>query len=223
MNVRKITIFTSLIAIVFLLLGLGVSGCKKGGKGGTAATINGEDITMDQLDKEFKKVAKQYQGMPQGSLAKEQENRMKKQMMFNLMEEILTKQEAEKNNIEVSEKQINARLKQYQAGRSKKEFQEQLKKSGMTEKDLKEKIESQLLSEKLLEKVVKAKKITEKEMKAYYKKNKKQFVGADKKELPYKEVKPRIKQMLESQKKQEARSDWLDEVKANSDVRLYFW
>ena len=219
---KKRTILGVAILVFMLIVGITLSGCKKGGKGGTAATVNGEEITMDKLDKEYKKVAQQPQA-GQGSLATEQENRMKKQMLFNLMEETLIKQEAEKNNISVKSKDVNDRLKQYQAGRSKKEFREQLKRAGMTEKDLKEQIESQLLSEKLQDKVVKAKKITDKEMKSYYNKNKKQFVGADKKTLSFKEVKQRIKQMLESQKKQEAKSDWLDEVKESSDVRIFFW
>ena len=188
-----------------------------------AAIINGEKITQEQLDKEYKKISKRFQGLPQGAMADEQKRRMQKQLLFTLMEKILLEQQAKKNKINIGDKEIKARFKQFQTGRSKKEFEDQLKKAGITETDLRAQIKDNLIREKLRQKVVKTKKPSDKEMEEYYRKNKNQFQGAEGKVMPFKEVKFRIQQLLTSQNEQEAWSKWFDDIKAESEVKLYFW
>ena len=199
------------------------SSCKTASTKELAAIVNGQKVTLSELDKEYKKISKRFQGMPQGALAEEQKRRMQKQLLVNLMEKILLEQQAKKNKIKIGEKEISTRFKQFQTGRSQKEFKEQLKKAGLSERDLKQQIKDNLIREKLRQKVAKAKKPTDKAMREYYRKNKNQFQGAEGKVMPFKEAKFRIQQLLTSQNEQETWSEWLDEVKADSEVKLYFW
>lgn len=216
----------ALLITISLIAGLSfiTSGCKKISKAdGVAATVNGEKITIKDLDEEHKRISSRTASTPKGPMQEEQENRIKKQLLFKEMETVLILQETKKNNIKVSDKDVQNRYKQFQGGLNDKDFKKRLKESGYTEKSLKDQIKTQLLTEELIKKKAKAKKVTDKDIKEYYDKNKEQFKDPDKKTKSFKEVKSQIKQMLESQAQQEARTNYLDEIKREADVRLYFW
>lgn len=219
---KKLAKVLSLVILLLLIIGLSSAGCKRAGKN-LVAIVNGEEITMEKLDEEFTKIFLRYQNIPQQDLGKEQKKQMQKKILVNLMEKVLLDQQAAKAKIKVTVEEINKKYQQFQGERSKEEFKKQLKRAGMTEKDFKNQIKDSFIREKLKEKLVKIKKLSEKELKDYYNKNKAQFTGAEGEIRPYQELKSRIEQLLKSQRRQEAWTDWLDQVKAESEVRIYFW
>ncbi|MFQ5574257.1 MAG: SurA N-terminal domain-containing protein, partial [Terriglobia bacterium] len=147
----RIKIALALFVLLMLPLGL-LTSCQTTAKSGLAATVNGEEITDKDLDKEYKKISKRFEGTPQGAMADEQKKRMQKQLLLSLMENILMEQQAEKAGVKISKKEIDKRFKQFQTGRSKKEFTEQLKQAGLTQTTLKDQIGDNLLREQLRKK-----------------------------------------------------------------------
>ena len=98
-------------------------------------------------------------------------------------------QEADKLDVNVSDKDIDARLQQIKeqyygnpAGQKKatpeqmeKRYQQALKQQGFTDKEVRSGIKLQLLREKVFEKVTSDVKVSDSDVKAYYDKNKKQY------------------------------------------------
>ena len=98
-------------------------------------------------------------------------------------------QEADKLGVEVSEKDVDARLeqikKQYYGNppgqptatkeQMEKRYQAALKQQGFTDEEVRSGIKLQLIREKVFKKVTKDVKVSDDEVKAYYEKNKKQY------------------------------------------------
>jgi parvulin-like peptidyl-prolyl isomerase len=130
--------------------------------GAIAMTVNGNPITLYEI-KAFSKNAH----IP------------KEDAVNALIQEKIEQEEMQKQGIYVTPDEINQRLS-FIAKQNKmtpKQFQAALKKEGKTIESLKKDIEKQLKKEKLYQRILgnKLKKPTEEEMKAYYKKHKKEF------------------------------------------------
>jgi foldase protein PrsA len=95
-------------------------------------------------------------------------------------------QEAESLDVEVTDKQVEDRLKQIQKqyfGGDKKKYEKQLKDQGLTDAQVREDIRAQIVSEKIFENVTRSVRVTDKEIAEYYDKNKAQYGQPESREV----------------------------------------
>lgn len=209
--------FVKVGALAFLaaMITLGPAGCGGRPASDVAALVNGEKITKQDLNREVKMVPLSMPLLRQAGFAASEQRKL---VLLSLIETTLVRQEAEKLGIKVSEKQIQDRYKMFRAGKSREAFVEEITRLGMNEAIVLKQVEAKVLEEKLLDKVLKPRKVTEQEAKDYYDDHKSRY-----KDLTYDEAKSLIVPALSVGKTNQARQAWLDQVKRESDIRLYSW
>ncbi|MEG6520652.1 SurA N-terminal domain-containing protein [Desulfotomaculum sp. 1211_IL3151] len=161
------------VLVSLLLL---VTGCANN-KADVVATVNGKDITRQELDKQSNLVFERYkqQGFDLGA---EQNKEMKAQLEQNILEDLITKelvlQETEKQKLMPSKEDVDKKIAEIKEGFSnEEEYNKALEDNKITEADLKEQIVLEESSQKLYEKVTAdVKKPTEEEISAFYNENK---------------------------------------------------
>jgi parvulin-like peptidyl-prolyl isomerase len=103
---------------------------------------------------------------------------LKNQAVAFLVQRAQFEQQAEELDVEISDKQVDARLEQIKKqyfGGDQKRYDAQLKEQGLTEDQVRRDIRAQLLQEELSKKVTGGVKVTDAEIKSYYEKNKEQY------------------------------------------------
>jgi foldase protein PrsA len=111
---------------------------------------------------------------------------LKREVMQFLIQAEWVQQEAEEQDINISDKEIKQALEDQkkQAFGNEKQYKEFLASSGMTEEDVLFRVELSQLQQKLTEKVTKdAKKVTDEDVSNYYEKNKKRFAQPERRDL----------------------------------------
>ena len=134
---------------------------------------------------------------------------LKNQAVQFLVQREQFEQEADALDVEITEKQVDARLEQIQKqyfGGDKKKFEKQLKDQGLTEAQVRKDIRSQIVSEKIFEEVTGEVKVTDKQVEEYYNKNKAQYSQPESREVRHILVKTRAKA-----------DDIYDQLKAGAD------
>jgi foldase protein PrsA len=159
-----------LVSIVVGILALGVVGCGLFVK--VAATVDGEKITVGELDKAINRIALAH---PESPIPKEKKEARLRVLNF-LIDDIIYQKEAQKLGIKVSDKQVDAELnKTKKKFPSEADFARSLKDAGVTMTDFRDSIRIRLLREVVNEKIVGKVKVSEKQVREYYENNKKQF------------------------------------------------
>ena len=156
------------LAVVFLcllLLAVAISGCGKK----VAATVNGTEIYLEDVDKEVDQILSQHQG-------EEQTDAMKKQFRQTVLdyqiENELVLQEAKKKKIKATESEIQAQLDQMKKMFSNPtDFDNMLMQQGMNEDEFKERITQDLIVKKTTDPLYKDVKVTDDEAQSYYNNN----------------------------------------------------
>jgi len=119
---------------------------------------------------------------------------LKNEVVQFLVQRVELEQEAKDLDIEVTEKQVDARLeqikKQYFGGDDKK-YQKQLSDQGLSDKQVRGDIRSQIISEELTKKVTAEVKVTDKQVEDYYKQNLAQYSQPETREVRHILVKTR--------------------------------
>jgi foldase protein PrsA len=111
---------------------------------------------------------------------------LKRQVMQFLIQASWVEQEADKQNINVTDKSVQASFEKQkkQAFPTDKAYQQFLKTSGMSEADILFRVKLSQLQEKLTKKVTDdAKKVTDADVESYYDKNKKRFAQPEQRDL----------------------------------------
>jgi foldase protein PrsA len=111
---------------------------------------------------------------------------LKRQVMQFLIQAQWVEQEADKQNIKVSDKDVQKTLaaQKKQAFPTEKAYQQFLKTSGMSEADILFRVRLSQLQEKLTKKITKdAEKVSDADVEAYYNKNKKRFAQPERRDL----------------------------------------
>lgn len=199
--------FGALLVIVALAMAaLVVTGCQESD---VAAKVNGEVITNAELDKQLEQLKKQY---PQMFTGADGEGRMldfKQRLLDNLINQKLVEQAAKEKDIKITDADVDKQIEQLKSGfKDDAQFEQALKTAGMTVDQLKTQIRDQLLTQKLIESLAADIKVTEAEVKAYYEKNKTQFLQKEAKKASHILFKPNDKKTAEKV---------LAEVKAGGD------
>jgi len=142
----------------------------------TAAKVNGEKISTEQLNQQLEQLKKQYPNMFEGADGEGRLLDFKQRLLDNLINQKLIEQAAKDKGIKISDADIKKQIDQLKAGfKDEAQFKAALKSAGMTEAALTEQIRQQLMTQKLIESLAASEKVTAADVKAYYDANKAQF------------------------------------------------
>ena len=136
------------------------------------AVVNNEVITYLELQQEIKPYEEKIKTM---GYAEDEERQMlfklREDMIYRLIDEKLADQEIKKNNITISDAEVDASIERLKAGRmwSDEELRMALENEGITMQDLRQNMKSQALRNRLVGQEVRSKiVITQEEVRAYY-------------------------------------------------------
>ncbi|MFC1518034.1 peptidylprolyl isomerase, partial [Candidatus Margulisiibacteriota bacterium] len=145
-----------------------------------AAKVNGEIITLPAFDKAFQ-AAKQQLAQQEAIDFSSDEGRLllaatKRSILEEMIDFVLLNQGAKQLGVEVSEKEIEQRVKKVQHGfPSKAVFSEALSEDGISLTDLEQGIKQEILIEKIIDKLAERVKITDGDIENFFKRNKELF------------------------------------------------
>lgn len=163
----------ALVAALSAALVFGTFGCTDKN---VAAKVNGEVITVDELNKQVEQLKAQYPDMFEGSDGEGRLIDFKQRILDNLIDQMLLTQDAEARDIKIGDEQIKTQVDQLRAGfESEEQFASALKSAGMTEESLNTQVREQLLTQKIMESLETAEAASEAEIKKYYEANEAQF------------------------------------------------
>lgn len=147
--------------------------------------------------------------------------KMKEQTVNVIIQQELLKQDANKQGIEVTDKEVNSEYKKAKA-QNKEQFKSSLEKLNFTEESYKEQLAFELTLQKYIDSELEVN-VTDKEVESYYEQMKKQNEAApdDKKqEIPkLKEIKDKVKQKLAQQKEQQQLQAKVKQLKDKAEIK----
>jgi parvulin-like peptidyl-prolyl isomerase len=172
-----------LVLLLCALASIGLAGCGGSDKDVPAdavAVVDGQEIARSDYEALITQAKKSYKNQKREfpAAGSQEFQTLRNQAVQFLVQREQFEQEAESLDVEVTEKQVDARLEQIQKqyfGGDKAKFEKQLKDQGITEKQVRNDIRSQIISEKIFEQVTGDVKVTDTEIEAYYTKNKAQY------------------------------------------------
>ena len=170
-----------LVALLLVLLAAGCGGDEEESVPGDAiAVVSGNDIAKTEFDGLISQAKKSYKAQKRTfpKVGTAEYNVLKNQAVQFLVQRAQFEQKAEELDVDVTDKQVEDRLKQIQkqyfAG-DKKRYETQLKQQGLTDEQVRRDIRAQLVQEGIFKKVTEDVKVTDKEVEDYYNKNKAQY------------------------------------------------
>lgn len=204
-----------LVAALVAVLAFGATGCSDKN---VAAKVNGEVITLEELDKQVEQLKQQYPDMFEGADGEGRLIDFKSRILDNLINQKLIAQAAEEKGVEVTDADVDKQIEQLRAGFSDEEqFTAALESAGMTEESLGTQVRDQLLTQKLIETLTSDITATDEEVKAYYDNNESQFFQQEAKRSSHILFKPEDKAKAEEVLKQlNDGGDFAALAKANS-------
>lgn len=164
-----------------------------------AARVNGDEITIDELNKQVDQLKKQYPQMFEGADGEGRLLDFKQRLLDNLVNQKLVTQAAEEKGIKVTDADVDKQIDQLKTGfTDTKQFEAALKSAGYTVDTLKGQVKEQLLTQKLIESLAAEGAVSQAEIKQYYDKNKAQFYQKAAKRASHILFKPEDKSKAES-------------------------
>jgi foldase protein PrsA len=181
----------TILILVLALLGLGLAGCGGGDENvpdGAVAVVDGEEISKSEFDALMTRAETSYEQNKRDfpKVGTPEYKTLQDQAVAYLVQQEKYRQKADDLDIEVSDKEVDERLKQVKQqyfGGNEQQFQQNLKQQGLTVEQVRNEIENQLISEKIYEKVTEGVKVTDAEISAYYAKNKKDYKVAESRDV----------------------------------------
>lgn len=145
------------------------------------AVVNNEVITYLELQHELKPYEEKIKSMGYGEEeARQMRYKVREDMIYRLIDEKLADQEIKKNNITISEAEIDASIERLKASRmwSDEDLRKALETEGMTMQELRENMRSQALRSRLIGQEVSSKiVITQEEVRDYYDNHPEKYQG----------------------------------------------
>jgi parvulin-like peptidyl-prolyl isomerase len=188
------------LLVLIALVALVVAGCggDEGVPNDAVAVVDGEKVprtAFDALISQAKKsFVEQKREFPKaGSTERKQLN---DQAVEFLVQREQFAQEAADLDIEVTEKEIDARLKQIKQqyfGGDQKKYEKQLKDQGLTEAQVRNDVNAQIVQEELFNEVTKGIKVSDADVTKYYNDNKAQYGTPETREVRHILVKTKAK------------------------------
>lgn len=181
----------ALVAALSAALVFGTFGCSDSN---VAAKVNGEAITIDELNAQVEQLKGQYPDMFEGSDGEGRLLDFKQRILDNLIDQMLLRQDAEARDIKIDDDQIKAQVDQLRAGfESEEQFTSALESAGMTEESLTTQVREQLLTQKIMESLETEAAASDADIEKYYNANKAQFYQAEAKRASHILFKPEDK------------------------------
>ena len=188
-----------LLLLPALVLALVAAGCGGGSDkvpDDAVAVVDGQTVAKSDFNALLDQARKSYKNQKRDfpKAGSQEYQTLKNQAVQFLVQRVEFEQQAEDLDIEVTEKQVDARLaqikKQYFGGDAKK-YEKQLKDQGLTDKQVRSDIRAQIVSEQIFNKVTKDAKVDDKAIADYYAKNKAQYSQPESREVRHILVKTR--------------------------------
>ena len=138
------------------------------------AQVNGEMITLFELNEKVRGYVTQVEKKPYNPAAPGFKE-MQERILRTLIEDILLKQEAVRLKVNISDTEVDSRIREMRekAGLSEQTFNQQLRIEGLTRKQLAESLKKDMLKKQILGYMVQRKVVvSEEELRSYYEANK---------------------------------------------------
>ena len=177
-NIRKIKILV--IALVFVGTSLMASAAETINK--FVAVVNDEVITQQDIDQLLSVLYAQYSQEFKGDELLQKMEKVKKDILNQIIEDKLVLSRAKELGIKVTESEIDERLDYIKKGfPSEEEFYKTLETQGVTMSNLKDRYRDQIMMKKLVDYEVKSKiSVLPSDVSAYYEKHRSDFRDGDK-------------------------------------------
>ncbi|MEO6922247.1 MAG: SurA N-terminal domain-containing protein [Acidobacteriaceae bacterium] len=160
-------------AVCFVGTMLAIAGCNKGPKDGVVATVNGHPIQRTEVDKEYQA---QIANNPQHTVAADQADAMRLQILQGLIGNELVNQRAGKLNLIATDAEVDAKLAEMKAPYTEEQFQAKLKATNLTQDDLRREVRRSLTQNKLINKEIDSKiTVTDADVANYFNAHKSEF------------------------------------------------
>ena len=180
-----------LVLLLCALISLALAGCGGGDEDVPAdavAVVDGEEIARSDYEALIAQAKKSYTNQKRDfpAAGSQEFQTLRNQAVQFLVQREQFEQEAESLDVEITDKQVDARLEQIQKqyfGGDKAKYDKQLKEQGITEQQVRKDIRSQIISEKIFAQVTGEVKVTDEQIKAYYDKNKAQYSQPESREV----------------------------------------
>jgi peptidyl-prolyl cis-trans isomerase SurA len=176
-KVHRSARYTSIVVIA-LTVALGAACNRAGGAasgGDVAATVNGKNIMMSEVDT----ILSQQANGQQSKMSPLELAAARMQVLDELVKQEILFQRAEKEKLLPNEDDVTAAIsqKKQQNGMTEEEYQKYLKSSGQTDQGVRESARKQLAVQKLLDKVAGQIKISDKEVQDFFDNNRQRYVA----------------------------------------------
>ena len=174
-----------------LLAVLVLAACGGGDKNVPAdavAIVDGEEIARSDYEAVIAQAKKSYKNQKRDfpAAGSQEFQTLRNQIVQYLVQREQFEQKAADLDVEVTEKQVDARLEKIQKqyfGGDKAKFEKQLAEQGMTDEQIREEVRAQVISEKIFEQVTGEVKVSDEQIAAYYEKNKAQYSQPESREV----------------------------------------
>jgi foldase protein PrsA len=171
-----------LALLLCALVAVALAGCggDKDVPSDAVAVVDGTEIARSDYEALITQAKKSYKNQKREfpAAGSQEFQTLRNQAVQFLVQREQFEQEANDMDVDVTDKQIDARLeqimKQYFGG-DKTKYEKQLKEQGLTEKQVRNDIRAQIVSEKIFEQVTKDVKVNDADIASYYEKNKQQY------------------------------------------------
>jgi hypothetical protein len=223
-------IFTGILLLSIAVLMLGACS-KDSSKGNTetekkedlVATVDGKGISKKEYNKELDAMKASYeqQGMPMDQMDAKMKEQLEKSVLDNMINAELLLQTAEKNDIIVKEKEVDAELDKIKANfEDDKKFEEALKQNKMTEKQLKAQLKKQMTVNKYLDSKIGKVEATPQEIQAAYDQYKKQLESQKQKPEELAKISPQLEQQVVAQKENEKVGELVQKIRKDNEDKI---
>lgn len=179
MTKHRIALFLTL-AVVLVAAGCGGGDDEEGVPGDAIAVVDGSSIAKTEFDGLINQAKRSYKAQKRDfpKVGTSEYNVLKNQAVQFLVQRAQFEQKAEELDVDVTDKQVDDRLKQikkqYFAG-DQKRYEKQLEQQGLTDAQVRRDIRAQLVQEGIFKTVTEDVKVTDKDIQDYYDKNKAQY------------------------------------------------
>jgi len=171
------------------------------------AVVDGQEIAKTDYDALISQAKKSYKNQKRDfpKAGSQEFQTLKNQAVQFLVQREQFEQEADNLDVNITDKQVDARLAQIQKqyfGGDKKKYERQLKAQGLSDTQVRNDIRAQIVSEKIFAKVTTDVKVTDQQIEDYYDKNKAQYSQPESRDVRHILVKTKAKaDQLEKQLK----------------------
>jgi foldase protein PrsA len=191
----------SRLVILCALVSISLAGCGGGSDKvppEAVAVVDGQNIARIDYDALLSQAKKSYKNQKRDfpKAGSQEFQTLKNQAVQFLVQREQFEQKAEDLDVNVTDKQVDARLAQIQKqyfGGDKKKYEKQLAAQGLSDKQVRNDIRAQIVSEKIFAEVTKDVKVTDKQIEDSYNKNKAQYSQPESRDVRHILVKTKAK------------------------------